>query len=107
MKKSLIRYNNYSAVSKDIKAGNYVVAELGYLFKDVNSRRADIIIEGDIAVDLTNKFKVVDENEANLLIQQSKNPVNSLTAIKKENEELKKKVAELESKLTELESKKK
>lgn len=112
-KKSLVLYRNESTVIKEVKAGDYVIAERGYLFNDVHTKRCEIIIEGELSISLTDKYKVITSDEAAALINEYKQPASSLASMKQELEKCKKELEEyknsdttkLQSKIAELELK--
>ena len=119
-KKSLVLYRNESTVIKDVKAGDYVITERGYLFNDVHTKRCEIIIEGELSISLTDKYKVITSDEAAALINEYKQPASSLASMKQELEKCKKELekckkeleecknsdtAQLQSKIAELELK--
>lgn len=112
-KKSLVLYRNESTVIKEVKAGDYVIAERGYLFNDVHTKRCEIIIEGELSISLVDKYKVITSDEATALINEYKQPASSLASMKQELEKCKKELeeyknsdtAQLQLKIKELELK--
>lgn len=88
-KKSLLLFKDNSLKVKEIKAGDYVVANIGVFFQDVADKRAEIVIEGNLNISLTDSYKVVSEDEANELVKVKENPNDAISSLKAEIETLK------------------
>ena len=93
-KKSLLYFTDNSIKEKSVKANSYVVANVGYFFQDVSDRRAEIVIEGDLNISLSDSFVVIKEEEAIQLQNEKANPNAEMLKLKQENEALKKKLEE-------------
>lgn len=88
-KKSLLLFKDNSLKVKEIKAGDYVVANIGVFFQDVADKRAEIVIEGNLNISLTDSYKIVSEDEANELVKVKENPNDAISSLKAEIETLK------------------
>lgn len=88
-KKSLLFFKDNSLKVKEIKAGDYAVANIGFFFQDVADKRAEIIIEGNLNISLTDSYKIVSKDEANELVKVKENPNDAISSLKAEIETLK------------------
>ena len=96
-KKSLLHFVDASIVHKDIKANDYVVAKVGYFFRDVHERRCKVLIESDLNISLTDSFVIISKEEAEELVLEKMKPNDVINYLKEENRSLKEKIKSLEA----------
>ncbi|WP_258017880.1 hypothetical protein, partial [Brachyspira pilosicoli] len=96
-KKSLLHFVDASIVHKDIKANDYVVAKVGYFFRDVHERRCKVLIESDLNISLTDSFVIISKEEAEELVREKMKPNDVINYLKEENRSLKEKIKSLEA----------
>lgn len=78
-------------ISTDIKANDYIIANNGVMFFEINNHQVSIISTGNFAYDLKGEsYKKISESEANSLVAGVNDPVNQL-------KELEDKVKQLEA----------
>lgn len=87
-KKSLLFFRDDSLKKTDVKANSYVVSDIGFFFQDVSDRRAEIVLEGELSISLSDKYKVITEEEATALIEAKANPNKLYLEIEKIKEEI-------------------
>ena len=98
-KKSLLFFKDNSLKVKEIKAGDYAVANIGFFFQDVADKRAEIIIEGNLNISLTDSYKIVSKDEANELVKVKENPNDAISSLKAEIETLKSEIEALKKQI--------
>ena len=96
-KKSLLHFVDASIVHKDIKVNDYVVAKVGYFFRDVHERRCKVLIESDLNISLTDSFVIISKEEAEELVREKMKPNDVINYLKEENKSLKEKIKSLEA----------
>ncbi|MBW5399710.1 hypothetical protein E6A47_06535 [Brachyspira pilosicoli] len=96
-KKSLLHFVDASIVHKDIKSNDYVVAKVGYFFRDVHERRCKVLIESDLNISLTDSFVIISKEEAEELVREKMKPNDVINYLKEENRSLKEKIKSLEA----------
>ena len=76
---------------------DYVVAKVGYFFRDVHERRCKVLIESDLNISLTDSFVIISKEEAEELVREKMKPNDVINYLKEENRSLKEKIKSLEA----------